>query len=911
MKIFLIALMLAVSGLHASTPPSPPPFAKIPVYFEPNLGQFHPSVRFVTRGANYRALITDQELVLLLGGRHQKQEVTRIRFGKKKPSGAEGLEPFPGISNYFRGQDPRKWVTKVPNYAKAKLTEVYKGIDVVFYAAGRNIEYDFIVKPGADASQIEVTFEGQETLHAEPSGLISLRTENGELQHRPPRVFQGNKSIAVYPRLDGRTLRMPVGEYDHNQELTVDPTLVYSTMVGGNRTDVVWDQDAHLIQSSVRVDASGNLYFAGLTFEYPVNTNSFPTTSGVLASTFQGGVSDAVVVKLNPTGTALVFSTYLGSGDSDGARGVAIDSNLNVYVTGTGGTTFPTTSGSFQASRTVAGQPNLFVSKLAVDGSSLVYSTFVGSAGEAGQLIEVTAAGEAVVASGTCGPSMCGTGQGLPTPLVNPAQANFGGAFADATLIKLNAAGSALVFSTYHGVATNEWATGLGIGPTGDIFMAGAGAGPVTSGVYSNSASGSTFVAKFSSTGSLVWATRIGTIGNDRIFGLAVDSQNRPVITGRSAGWPTTTGTIQTTNPSTCANQFLTKLNDTGTDLVFSTIVAGKVNYCHTGWGVAIDSADNMWVVGNEYGWDGTTAFPVTNDAHMATGTATSAQTKNDDMTLAKINPTGTQVLYGTYLGSTGYDIPVAVTVDAAGANVWVAGVTGSSAFPTTPGVVGPTFQGGLDFVFLKITTTPPPPPPVNVTITSSPVGMSFSATGTGCAPGSYVTPQILTWTAGSSCVVAMAAPQMLGPIKFSFVNWEDSSTLVTRSITAPNTATTYTATFGALPVLTAAIQSKVSGTGNERIWTIAVTNSGPGQALNARITSATATVTGGPGPVSVVTATPITIGTIAVGGGVGTAPITLSFPATAPLTRIRLNLTLTSNNGDYVLPVVFNNQFR
>lgn len=781
--------------------------AKLPVYFEPNLGQFHPEVRFLSRGASYRAWITDSDLILQFFGPHTKggveQDVTRIHFGKLKPARVEGLNKLPGISNYFFGQDPRKWVTNVPNYERVKLHEVYAGIDIVFYANGRSIEYDFIVKPGADPTQIQVDFPEGQPLKSRPSGLISLRNRFGDLTQQPPKVYQGTTPVAVYPELTGRTLRFPLGRYNPEQELVVDPTLVYSTLVGGNRTDLIWDQDAHTIAGKVRVDASGNLYFAALTYSGSETTNSFPTTAGAFRTTLPGGVADGVVLKLNPTGTALIFSTYLGSAAEDNARGIAIDASNNVYVAGTGGTNFPTTAGSFQPARTVTAQSNLFVTKLAPAGNALLYSTFVGSAGGTAQAIEVNAANEAVVASGTCGPTLCGAGQGLPTPLVNPAQPAYGGNFSDATLFKLNAAGSALVFSTYHGGA-NDWATAVALGPTGDIFVTGQGAGPVTAGAFPGNPNGSVWVAKYDSAGAKQWSARIGGVGNDRVNAIAVDSQNQPVITGQSAfisdtarRWPTTAGTIQTTNPSLCSNHFLTKFDSTGSNLVWSTFLAGKTGFCSEGSGVAIDSLDNLWVLGFAFnqGTGTLPLLPVTPDAFQSTLAG------SNDFTITKIDPTATSVLFATYFGGTGNDYPHGIVLDPTAANVYVAGTVSNSTFPTTDGAFSRAVQGDYDLAFLKLGTAAS----VNVTINSSPAGLLFSASGTGCSSGTnYTTPQVLTWLPGSSCTVTFGSPQA-GPAgtRYQFNRWEDNSTNAQRTITAPAADTTYTGTFDTQYLLT------------------------------------------------------------------------------------------------------------
>ena len=343
-------------------------YGRLPLAFEPNLGQTAPEVRFLARGGGMMAFFTDAETVMVLGG--SEQAVVRMKLaGAMKPRQATGLEKLPGISNYFIGNDPKKWRTDVPHYARIEYQGVYPGIDLVWYGNQRQLEYDFVVGPGADAKQIQVAYEGVESVNVEANGELVLRTALGEVRQQQPRVYQeiGGKRAEVgarYAIVARNRVSFELAKYDRKRELRIDPVvLVYSTYLGGSGAN---GDDG----KGIAVDAAGSAYVTGTT-----HSTDFPIQSPYLP-TYQGGTYDAYVTKLTPAGNALVYSTYLGGSGSDYCLAITVDPAGSAYVTGvTQSTDFPTQS-AYQA--TSPGGGDAFVTKLTPAGNALAYSTYMG-----------------------------------------------------------------------------------------------------------------------------------------------------------------------------------------------------------------------------------------------------------------------------------------------------------------------------------------------------------------------------------------------------------------------------------------------------------------------------------------------------------------------------------------------------
>src|SRR5437016_6840034 len=358
-------LALAFAGMVAaevSKPVKPAlleTYGKLPLSFEANDGQADPQVKFLSRGRGYTLFLTSTETVLVLRegasarnvggglpaakrerGKALSGTVLRMTFVKANPAPAvAGVGELPGKSNYFVGNDPKKWRVNVPTYAKVRYQDLYPGIDLVYYGNQRQLEYDFVVSPGADPKAITLAFDGVDGAAIDALGDLVLRAGETEVRLRKPFVYQdhdGQRAVIPtrYVLKAERQVAFEVAAYDITQPLIIDPVLVYSTLLGGSNDDRGF---------GIAVDAAGNAYVTGGT-----GSSDFPTTAGAFQTTL-GGSSDAFVTKLDPTGTALVYSTYLGGSSGDFANGIAVDATGSAYVTGTTlSADFPTTPGAAQ-----------------------------------------------------------------------------------------------------------------------------------------------------------------------------------------------------------------------------------------------------------------------------------------------------------------------------------------------------------------------------------------------------------------------------------------------------------------------------------------------------------------------------------------------------------------------------------
>ena len=691
-------------------------YGRIPLSFEANNGQAEPSVDFLARGAGYALFLKPTEAVFVLrtedsGTRdvedsaerplrkaepqsapHAPQsKVLRMRLdGADASAAAEGGNELAGKANYFVGDDSSKWRTEVPTYARVSYREVYPGVDVVYYGNQRQLEYDFRVAPGADPRAVSLRFEGADSIDVDANGDLLLKL--GETIVRQPKPFVYQEVAGARREVeagyavgaDGR-VGFSVGEYDRGATLVIDPVLVYSTYLGGSGGD----QGLH-----VAVDSLGSAYISGFT----VSTN-FPTAGPVQAA--NASFQDAFVTKLNAAGTALVYSTYLGGNGNDQARGLAVDSAGSAYVTGfTNSTNFPTAN-AFDATIGSNGD-DAFVTKLNAQGNALVYSTYLGGSDSAefGQAITVDSAGNAYVTGNTFSDDF---------PTVNPIQSANAGGSTDAFLSKLNAQGNALVYSTYLGGGGNDSGEGIKVDSAGNAYVGGDTASinfPTLSPIQdAQRGDGDVFVAKVNAGGdAFVYSTYLGGSLRDACEDLAIDSSGNAYITGdtESDNFPTANA-FQGANGGTVLLQdaFVTKLNQTGSALVFSTYLGGTGG--EVGFGITVDSAGNVYVAGAT---GSNTTFPTANAIQCA-------RAGGVDAFATKFNATGSALVYSTYLGGALGDEGRGVAIDSAG-NAYVGGFTSSTDFPTVNAFQstfgGTTPPGGDAFVFkLSDATTGPP----------------------------------------------------------------------------------------------------------------------------------------------------------------------------------------------------------
>ncbi len=672
-------------------------YGKLPLSFEANQGQTDPEVKFLSRGSGYTLFLTAAEAVLALvrpadvpdvalariypdqvgspprfhapaglpaasgqvlgGAARAEPPVLRMKLlGANAAPRAEGLKELPGKSNYFLGNDPKKWSTNVDHYAQVRYREVYPGVDLVYYGNQRQLEHDFVVAPGVNPSDIRLGFEGAGTLSIDAQGDLLLATTDAELRLRKPIIYQDvggvRQEIAGgYVLKGGQEVGFQVGAYDVSKPLIIDPVFVYSTYLGGGGDD---------IGESIAVDAEGNAYIAGLTV-----SRDFPTANP-LQPDYGGGSADAFVAKLTPDGSALVYSTYLGGSEADAANGIAVDSDGNAYVTGqTSSRDFPTAN-ALQPE--LSGFINAFIAKLSPDGSTLIYSTYLGGSNQdIGVGIAVDRDGNAYVTGAT-------TSTDFPT--AHPLQASYGGGVNDGFVTKLSADGSALVYSTYVGGRGGEFGESIAVDAEGCAYVTGSTNStdfPTANPLQPEYGGGDfdAYVLKLSPDGSaLVYSTYFGGRGTDLGGGIAVDAEGNAYLAGktRSPDFPTANPLQPELRGSDDA--FVAKLDPTGKALIYSTYLGGRGG--ETGAAIAVDGEGNAYVAGQTSSRD----FPTVDALQPDYGGGAF------DAFVAKVNADGSALVHSTYLGGSSADAARGMAVDAEG-NAYVAGFTLSNNFPT------------------------------------------------------------------------------------------------------------------------------------------------------------------------------------------------------------------------------------
>lgn len=710
-SICLLGAELApgVRAEHLVITPAPrTDVVRVPMRFEENRGQSDPRVRFVSRGANYSLFLTPEETVLVLrnaGGVRPASSAATLRMefvGADKNVEVAGQERLTGSSNYFVGRDPQRWRKNVPGFARVSYRRLYPGIDAAFYGNHHALEYDFIVAPGADPRRLSLRFAGAEGVSLTSAGDLLLHTPAGDVLQQKPVSYQivaGQRREVLSHfevRPDG-TIGFAVGAYDARQTLIIDPVLLFSTFLGGSAADIAW---------AVAVDAAGNSYVTGYT-----DSSDFPTAGPV--QPVSAGGRDIFVTKLNPTGSGIVYSTYIGGMGTEEGRGIAVDTAGNVYVGGyTDGSDFPVTPGAFQTG--FGGVDDCVVFKLNAAGDTLLYSTYLGGNNEdpfGG--IAIDGSGNAYIGGST-------RSLNFPTTPGSYQPALTG--FRDIFVTKLNPTGSALVYSTYVGGGNFDDLLAITVDASDQVHFAGRTffnfsvvPYPTTPGAFQSSYDGirDAVVTTLNASGSaLLFSTLLGGTAFDEAQSIAVDAAGNTYVGGWtfSADFPTTPGAFQAALAGD-NDGFVAKINPTGTGLVYSTLLGGSfVGGTEVVRGLALDSSSNAWVVGNTQSTD----FP-------AAGAIQAANAGSSDAFIAKLNSSGSALAFSTYLGSLLFDEGDAVALDALpNPNAYVVGHTswgGSpNPFPTTPGVVQPALGGGNDGFVAKIGELVIPPATGKVT---------------------------------------------------------------------------------------------------------------------------------------------------------------------------------------------------
>ena len=842
--------------------------ARMPLRFEANAGQWDPRVRFVAHERGATLFITDDGMTIglrdvTMRDNPRTAEVTMKLVGVR-PSAPVGEEELVTKSNFFIGDDPAKWRTNVPSFAEVRAKDWLSGVNVVWHGGREGLEYDLEVAAKADASLIALDVEGATALSVSVDGSLQMTTPAGTLVQKPPRVMQDGKQLRTRYRVAGEhRVAFDIDDYDRNRPVVIDPTLLYSTFLGGSYSDQAF--------YGLAVDSSGATYVTGTT-----QSSNFPTTAGSYQPTYVGPQGNAFVAKLDASGS-LVWATYLGGSKLATGSGLAVDGTGNVYVTGNTGPNFPTTTGSYQP--TFGGTNDAFVSKLDSSGASLLYSTYLGgSAWDDGVSIAIDASGNAYVTGDT--------GGSFPTT-TGAYQTTYGGGGYDVFVAKLGSTGATLSYATYAGGTGLEIGRRLVVDSSNQAVVAGITSStnyPTTTGAYQTSYGGGSddgFVTKLDASGaSLVFSTYLGGTGIDQVVSLTLDSNDDAYLVGNTNGpFPTTTGVYQTTLGG-AFDSWVAKLVASGASLAFSTYVGATGNDYTSG--IARDPSGNIWITGNT----DDSHYLVTNDGYQK------VYGGSIDGFVTELSPSATSLLYATYLGGSGQDYVTNVALDSNGI-AHLAGYTGSSGFPTTTGALQTTYGGGNYDAFIALlggaalvlnpsSATAPPKG-----------GVSFSASG---GSGTGYTYSLATNASGGS-INSSTGDYTAGAT--------GSVTDVVEVTDSANDTATANVTVGAgvsvspsnptSPPKGAVSFSASDGSGTG--YTFALTTNGSGGSINASTGAYTAGATGGVDDVVTATDSLGNTGstTVTVGPGISISP---SAPATPPNGSIAFSAAGGSDAG-------------
>jgi hypothetical protein len=745
-------------------------YGKLPLRFEPNRGQADSHVRFLSRGPGYTMRLLDQgaEIALSASG---KRALVRMRLEGALPSAEATLsQSLPGVSNYFTGGDPSQWRTRIPGYARVSYRGVYPGIDLIYYGNQQQLEYDFRIAPHADPSRIRLAYDGVNSLRIDPSGDLILETPAGTLRQRKPFVYQlidGRKMelAAGYRLQPGRKVTFALGPYDRSRPLVIDPILAYSTFLGGIALDRA---------RGIAVDSTGAAYVVGET-----TSATFPTLSAAQAT--GGGSLDVFVTKLNPAGNALVYSTYLGGSADDAGLSIALDAANNAYITGyTQSSNFPTQSA---ANAALAGGTDGFIAKLGPNGDTLIFSTYLGGSGED--------RGVSIAADST-GAYVAGNTSSANFPTASGLFGSYRGGTRDGFIVKVGTTG-AIGFSSFFGGSADDSANGIAVDATG-IYVAGYTSStdlPLQGALYGASAGGvDAFAAKLNLAGNAItYSTYLGGSSDDRATSIAIDSTGAAYIAGwtYSSNFPLSSAYNSTFGG--VFDGFLTKLNATGTALVYSTFLGGNGEDLITS--VAVDSNTQPSVSG----YTASSNFPTLGSS------AAYYNGRNQGAFVTRFTSAGNALSYSTYLGGTSDDQSNGVAVDPNGA-VYVAGSTQGPDFPTASAFQS-SLQGSYDaFVAKLIEGTP-----LTFTVTTNPAGLNVTVDGI-TAPS----PRYFGWTPGSTHSLSAPSPQGNGTTRNIFSSWSQGGAQ-TQNVTAPSANTTYTATYSVQNLLNLTASPAGAGT--------------------------------------------------------------------------------------------------
>jgi hypothetical protein len=785
-----------------------------PLAFEQNDGQTDAQVKYMARGNGYTLFLTANDAVFSLhsssasGGssaasrraswhtktsseKHPaKSDSTAVvhmqLVGGNSQAKVAASDVLSGTANYFLGNDPSKWRKNVPRYARVSYQDVYPGVDMAFHGAQRQLEFDFLVAPGANPQPIGFDFTGARNVKTDGSGNLVISSTAGDvLVHKPVAYQQQNGTRqpvdARFVLTANNRVGFELGNYDRSRELVIDPSVsyAYSTYLGGSAEDDGF---------GIAFDSSGNAYVTGETM-----SADFP---GASSTNKLAGVANVFVTEIKPDGSGFLYSTYVGGSASDSGNAIAVDSKGDAFVAGSAtSNNFPTTPGAFQPKIVPGATGNAFIFELNPTGNALTYSTYLG-----GSVTDI-ALGVAVDGSGnvyTAGRTSSGD-----FPLSsNPLQATAAGGF----LSKLTPSGkgaSDLVFSTYFGGGGQDFVNAVALDSSANVYITGqteSSTFHTTAGAFQTTFGGGitdAFVATIKTDGSAyIYSTYLGGPESDIGNGIAVDSSANAYVTGETSGGFPLKSPLQPTFGGVF-DAFVTKLNPTGSALVYSSYLGGSQS--DVGAGIAVDGSGNAYVTGKT----ASSNFPTASPTQPAFGGGTF------DAFVSEVNAAGSALTFSTYLGGSGDEDTAgtfgAISVDSTGATIYATGNTASSAgFPITPnpGVFQMIFGGAPSDAFVvkyaqqtfSIAATTPTAVSAGtsamstITLTAlngynSPVKLACSVAGTGsplpaCSASSFAPASPVTPTASPGATTTLtitttaASASVLRPRKMFYATF-------------------------------------------------------------------------------------------------------------------------------------------
>jgi hypothetical protein len=788
-------------GLPASSAPramASHNYGQLPLAFEPTAPESAGDAKFQARGQGYALFLTPRETVLALGRHSGSSAGLHLKMVGANPSpNFAALDELPGKTNYFLGKSPANWRTNVPNYRKVAERGVYNGIDIVYYGNQRQLEYDFVVAPGANPGAIQIAFQGAKNLRIDSAGDLVANVGAGDVRLHKPVAYQGSgdtkhEVAASYVMKTAHSVSFQLARYDAGEQLIIDPVLSYSTYLGGSDIDA---------GNAIAVAPDGTAFVAGGTF-----SADFPTAHPLQPN--KGGGSDfpqdAFVAKISADGSTLLYSTFLGGKDLDVANGIAVDFSGEAYVTGTTHSAdFPVTFGSFNVECGGDGQcgktfnpgglivSNAFVTKLNTAGSGIIYSGFLGEYEHVQGLAIAVDQNQSAYVTGQVGVNITPTVTITP-PATGPPpfpitagafQPLFGGGATDAFVTKINSSGTSIEYSSYLGGLDDDSGHGIAVDNARNAYVAGVtnsinfpinGTVPAAQSTYGGA--GDAFVSKVntaaSGAASLVYSTFLGGNGLDQANGVAWDSQNQNVVVagGTNSGsttvsdpnnlFPSSPGLAKTNSGS--GDAFVAKLDPAvggAAGMTYFTYLGGL--NADSAAGVAVDplgNAGNAYVTGSTVSTDFLASF---------TGQFPPFQSTygggNADSFVAELDRTGTALVYFSYLGGTNTEIPGGIAVDSAG-SAYVTGQTCSPDFPIS-NALQKASAGNCDAYISKVT--------IQHGLAVNPGSLVFLAQDQGTTSA----PQTLTVTNGDTPVTITSPPTISGPQAADFARVENCTT--------------------------------------------------------------------------------------------------------------------------------------